>query len=99
VVGAAITGGFNYVSHQGDIDAKMIELSMGILRAEPKLETAPLREWAIDVIDKRANFKFTDTQRALLLQRQLPYQGVYAPLTGRTLRELLDTGPAKRDDR
>ena len=30
VVGGAITGGFNYLGHQGDLDAKMIELSVGI---------------------------------------------------------------------
>jgi hypothetical protein len=47
VVGAGITGGFNYLGHRGDLDAKMIELSVGILRAEPTPETVPLREWAI----------------------------------------------------
>jgi hypothetical protein len=47
-LGAIVTGGFNYLSHQGDLDAKMIELSVGILRAEPTPETAPLREWAIE---------------------------------------------------
>jgi len=66
---------FGYFSHQYDLDAKMIELSIGILRAEPTPETTPLREWAIDVIDKRANFKFNAAQRAALLKRQLPFKG------------------------
>src|SRR5262245_52489733 len=77
--GAAITGIFNYLSHQNDLDAKMIELSVGILRAEPTAETTPLREWAIDVIDKRANFKFNTAQRAALLKRQLPFKGGFQP--------------------
>ena len=58
IVGASITGAFNYFSHRDDLDAKMIELSAGILRTEPTPGTGPLREWAIDVIDKRAKFPF-----------------------------------------
>lgn len=72
--GALITGGFNYLSHQNDLDAKMIELSVGILRAAPTPETTPLREWAIDVIDKRAKFSFTPIQRAVLLKQELPFK-------------------------
>lgn len=75
ILGAGVTGGFNYLAHQGDLDAKMIELSVGILRSEPTTGTAPLREWAIDVIDKRARFSFNATQRAVLLNQQLPFKG------------------------
>jgi hypothetical protein len=75
ILGAAVTGAFNYLSHQGDLDAKMIELSVGILRAEPTPETIPLREWAIDVIDKRAQFRFNAAQRAALLKKELPFKG------------------------
>jgi hypothetical protein len=71
--GAAITGGFNYVDHQGDLDAKMIELGVGILRAGPTPETVPLREWAIDVIQKRAKFSFNEAQRNALLNKELPF--------------------------
>jgi hypothetical protein len=73
VLGALVSGGFNYLAHQGDLDAKMIELSVGILRSEPTPETGPLREWAIDVIDKRAKFPFNAAQRAVLLTKQLPF--------------------------
>lgn len=75
VVGAVVTGAVNYLGHEHDLDAKMIELSVGILRAAPKTETIPLREWAIDVIDKRAQFKFNAAQRATLLQQELPFRG------------------------
>jgi hypothetical protein len=76
IVGASITGAFSYFSHRDDLDAKMIELSVGILRTEPTAGTGPLREWAIDVIDKRAKFPFNDAQRTALLTKQLPYQSI-----------------------
>lgn len=73
VIGGAITGVFNYLGHQGDLDAKMIELSIGILRAEPTPETTPLREWALNVIDKRGPFPFSAIQRAVILKQPLPF--------------------------
>jgi hypothetical protein len=75
VGGAAITGIFNYVSHKGDIDAKIIEIGVGVLRAEPTTETMPLRDWGIDVIEKRAGFKFTPEQKAALKKKSLPFSG------------------------
>jgi hypothetical protein len=77
LAGALVTGGFNYFGHQTDLDAKMIELSVGILRAAPTPETTPLREWAIDVIDKRAKFPFNAAQRATLIKKELPFKGSY----------------------
>ena len=74
VAGALVTGAFNYLDHQRDLDAKMIELGVGILRTDPSPETAPLREWAIDVIQNRAGFSFNDAQRAALLHRELPFK-------------------------
>lgn len=74
VAGALITGEFNYLEHKSDLDAKMIELSVGILRAQPTPETTPLRAWAIDVIEKRAKFNFDDEQRAVLLKKELPFK-------------------------
>ena len=75
IAGAVVSGLFNYLSHRGDLDAKMIELSVGILRATPTPETTPLRQWAIDVIDKRARFEFDEAQRAALLKQELPFKG------------------------
>jgi hypothetical protein len=75
IAGALVTGAFNYLDHQRDLDAKMIELSVGILRAAPTSETIPLREWAVDVIQTRAKFRFNDAQRTALLKQELPYKG------------------------
>ena len=83
VAGAVATGIFNYLSHRADIDAKMIELSVGILRAEATPDTRPLRAWAIDVIEKRAGFNFDEAQKAVLLKQELPYKGPsFSPSSG-----------------
>jgi hypothetical protein len=78
VLGAIISGNYSLLGHQSDVDAKMIELAVGILRAEPTPETTPLREWAIEVIDKRAQFRFNASQRALLLKKELPFTGGFS---------------------
>jgi hypothetical protein len=82
VIGAIATATasrLTYLSHQYDIDAKMIELGIGILRAPVTEETKPLREWAIDVMDKRAKFQFNDAQRAVLMNQSLPFDSSYYP--------------------
>ena len=53
IAGAAISGGFSYLNNKADVDAKPIELGVGILRTEPTKETGPFQESAIDVIQKR----------------------------------------------
>jgi hypothetical protein len=71
VAGALVTGLFSHFDHKGDIDAKMIELSIGVLRAEPTGDSGPLREWAVETIEDRANFKFTPEQHSILVKRPL----------------------------
>jgi len=73
-LGAGITGWFSYLGQKNDLDAKMIELSVNVLRADPTSGTTPLRAWAIDVIEKRAQFKFNDEQKAALLNEALPFK-------------------------
>lgn len=80
VAGAFITAIFNFYQHKSDVDAKMIELSIGILRSNPTEETLPLREWAIDVMSKRAGFSFNKAQQAALLNKPLPFIGEGVPL-------------------
>jgi hypothetical protein len=92
VVAALITGMFGYAGQKGDIDAKMIELSVGILRSEPTPETKPLREWAIDVMEKRGTFKFSEEQRAALLKQELPFKpGAFSLTTTTSGQTLLQT--------
>jgi hypothetical protein len=51
-LGTLASGALTYWSHQNDVDMKMIELSIGVLRAKPTPENGPLRDWAIDVISE-----------------------------------------------
>ena len=73
IAGAAITGLFSYLGQKQDADAKMVELSLSILRAPPTKGTDPLREWAIVAIEKHSQFAFNDDQKKALRQQALPY--------------------------
>jgi hypothetical protein len=73
LAGAGITGAFNYLGQKSDLDAKLIELSVGVLQANPTPGTVPLRQWAIDVIQKRGNFNFDQVQQQALLKEALPF--------------------------
>ena len=73
LLGTVITATINHFDHKADMDAKMIELGIGILRAESTPETRPLREWATDLIEKRGNFNFSPNQKAALLNKPLPF--------------------------
>jgi hypothetical protein len=77
VGGAAVTGMFNHIDHASDLDAKMIQLTVSILRSKPDAETMPLRTWAIDTLQRRARFKFTDQQIAVLENQKLPGDDSY----------------------
>lgn len=72
LAGAGITGAFNYLGQKSDLDGKMIELSISVLRAKPTPGSEPLRAWAIDVIQKRGNFTFDQAQQQALLKEALP---------------------------
>jgi hypothetical protein len=72
IIGSVITGFFTLKTHSTDIDAKMVEISIGILATEAKPEAMPLRNWAIEMINKKSDVHFNDSQRALLLKHGLP---------------------------
>lgn len=88
IVGTVITGAVDYFDHKGDIDTKMIELSIDILRAQPTPETVPLREWAINTIEKRGDFQFSPEQEAVLRKQQLPHAAVLASQIGQAISGL-----------
>lgn len=74
VAGAAVTGVFNYVDQNRDMDAKMIELGVGVLQAQPTSDAGPLRLWAISVIESRAGFTFKPEERKVLVDHAWPSQ-------------------------
>jgi hypothetical protein len=50
-------------------DAKLLEMSVGILREPVRADDDPMRSWAIKVVEKKSGVAFTDPQRATLLKK------------------------------
>jgi hypothetical protein len=71
VLGATIAPLVNYWTNERQMDVKMVEIGIGILRAPPKDDIAVMRSWAIDVIEKSSGRKFSEAQRAALLKQEL----------------------------
>jgi hypothetical protein len=61
----------NYWTNERQMDVKMVEIGIGILRAPPKDDIAVMRSWAIDVIEQSSRRKFSAAQRAALLKQEL----------------------------
>jgi hypothetical protein len=59
------------MTNQRQMDVKMVEIGIGILRAPPKDDMVVMRSWAIDVIEQSSGRKFNDEQRAVLLKQEL----------------------------
>jgi hypothetical protein len=79
VLGAMIPAMTSFLSqertYQTAIDSKMIELSIGILRAEPTPDSRPLREWAIHILSDQAHMRFDDAELKALFTSALPFKG------------------------
>ncbi len=89
VLGATLSPIVNYLVNERQMDVKMVEIGIGILRAPPKEDIAVIRGWAIDVIERNSGRRFTDAQRAALLKQELPWAGYtdYAPLPPKASRD------------
>ncbi len=72
VLGTTIAPLVNYWTNERQMDVKMVEIGIGILRAPPKDDIAVMRSWAIDVIEQSSGRKFSPAQRAALLKQELP---------------------------
>jgi len=86
-------GRLNYFDHKGDVDEKMIELRIGILRAKPSPETGPLRDWAITTIEKRGDFNFNAEQKTALRKQELPYANALASQIGLAVSQAIKGQP------
>ncbi len=51
-IGAVATGWFTYASKDEELRVHLVEIAIGILRADPKEDVAPARNWAISVNSK-----------------------------------------------
>lgn len=72
VLGTTIAPLVNYWTNERQMDVKMVEIGIGILRSPPKDGIAVMRSWAIDVIEKSSGRQFSPAQRAALEKQELP---------------------------
>jgi hypothetical protein len=64
LVVAVVTAFATYASKGQEVRARLVEIAITILRGDPK--ESPVRDWAIRVIDKNSNEKFTDEEKKAL---------------------------------
>lgn len=74
-IGSTTSAFYTYANRNRELDIKLVEIGIGILRADPK-ETGltAARAWALRVIEDNSKVKFTDADRQTLLQRPLLFQ-------------------------
>lgn len=70
--GALISPGLQYLNRDREMDIKMVEIGIGILRADPKENVTPAREWAITIIEKHSKTTFNDATKEALRKNSLP---------------------------
>jgi hypothetical protein len=72
LVAAVATGWFSFASKNEELQVHLVEIAIGILRADPKEDVSPARGWAMDAIDKYSGLRpFTADERAALLHKPI----------------------------
>jgi hypothetical protein len=74
LIGAGATLGvayFTFASKDQELKVHLVEIAIGILRADPKEDVTPARGWALDVIEKNSGVPFTPQDREALLHKPL----------------------------
>ena len=91
-VGSITSAFYTYSNRNRELDIKLVEIGIGILRADPK-ETGltAARGWAVDVIEHFSGLQFSDADRQALLQRPLLFRPTVtvAPTQNDALQEIL----------
>lgn len=75
-IGAGVTGYFSFASKQREMDIKLVEISVDILRAPIDNDVSAIRGWALDVIEAKTGTRFSAIQRTTLLDQPLPAASV-----------------------
>jgi hypothetical protein len=75
LAGSVVSAFYTYTSRNRELDIKLVEIGIGILRADPK-ETGGVtaaRGWAVQVIENYSRVRFSDEDRKALLESPLLY--------------------------
>lgn len=72
LAGAMITGTVSYVSAERAYNAKLVELGLSILSANPsEAKTPGAREWAISIIERNSGQTFSEAAKEQLAKEPL----------------------------
>jgi hypothetical protein len=63
-IGGSIVAIANYVVNERQIDVKMIEIAVGLIRQPQTDQVQPAREWAVDVLTHCSDVKLSPQARA-----------------------------------
>jgi hypothetical protein len=73
LVGVYTTGWFNFASKDEELRVHLVDIAIGILRSNPKDEgIKPIREWAMDIIDRNSGIQLSKDAREALLEHIVP---------------------------
>ena len=88
-VGSVVSAFYSYANRNRELDIKLVEIGIGILRADPKdTGLTAARAWAVQIIEDNSRTKFSDADRASLLQKPLLFESSYETEIAATLREI-----------
>ena len=84
IAGAASFGAgyLAFASKDQELKVHLVEIAIGILRADPKEDVTPARGWALDIIEKNSGVPFSEEDRQALLHK--PLSSLNQPLSSLT---------------
>lgn len=95
LLGATVSPLVNYLTNERQVDVKMIEIGLGILREPPKEDAQAMRTWAIEIIEKSSGRPFSEQQRNILLKKELSVQNTSSDPTLALLLQMMQAQMAQ----
>lgn len=78
IVGAVVSAWFPYLNRDRELNIRLVEIGIGILRSDPeKSGVSAARQWAIDIIERSSGLAFKPEDRAELLNRPLGFDSSF----------------------
>lgn len=75
LIGSVVSAFYTYANRNRELDIKLVEIGIGILRADPTgTNLTPARAWAIQIIEENSKVKFDKADRESLLQKPLLFR-------------------------
>ena len=71
-VASGVGNYFTFESKDQELKVHLVEIAIGILRADPREDVGNARGWALDVIEKNSGVPFSKEDREALLHKPLP---------------------------